>query len=356
MILSLNPGSSSIKYKLFSKDLSQICGGDFQIENQAKSPSEAVYKIFDSLKLIGRPDKIVIRIVHGGDKFIKPQLLDKKSLKEIHRFSYLAPLHNLPALKAVGLVKKYFKNIPLYGVFDTSFFASLPEEAITYALPYEVNKKMVIRRYGFHGISHEYVACEVDSGKKLKVISIHLGSGCSMAAIKEGKPVAASMGMTPDQGLIMQTRSGDLDPGVIFILIKKYGLSKAKEMIEKKSGLLGLVGVSGNMWDVLNLAGEKVVHADCFKFIKGDEATRDRAKLALKIYVSKIREYIGAYTALMEGVDVIAFSGKIGFLSPVIRERVLDNLEFLGYQKVEAVAPNEELEMARKVINLEKRE
>lgn len=360
MILVINPGSSSLKYKLFGSSLELIDDGDFVLgkDSKVKTHEKAVRIIVDRIgSNLQNIKRIGMRVVHGGPDFSKPTLVDKQVVSQMKKYSELAALHNRPSLQMIrALQSKFKRSVPVYAVFDSGYFESLPKENSTYALSQEIlsETKMKIQRYGFHGISHKFVHDNVDSENKSRLISVHLGAGCSMAAIKKGKVIKTSMGMTPDEGLIMQSRSGDLDPGIVLHLVKTYGYHRAKKIIEHESGLAGLTGTAGSMLDVLYLAGEEISGTKYYpdpKIVLNEEQ-KMRAQLALTMYVTKIKEYIGAYAALMGGVDIVAFTGKIGANSSYIRNRVKENMDFLGNFKIEIVEPNEELAIAKELIKL----
>lgn len=354
MILVLNPGSSSLKYKVYDQDLREIARGNFSNIGSfgCKNHREAIEKFFKELSSY-QIDLIGIRVVHGGDRFSQSILIDDDVVRELVKCSKLAPLHNPPALETIYAIRENQKQLPVYAVFDTSFYADLPEEAFTYALPEQITKSLSVRRYGFHGISHSHAMKQVPGYENKKIISIHLGGGCSITAINNGKPIDTSMGFTPDEGLVMQTRSGDIDPGIIFHLAEKYGLEKAKNIIEKESGLKGLTATDGEMLSVLYLAGEEIVGADFNPDnLDKNPQGKENARLALMIYCNRIKKYIGAYAALLSGLDAVVFTGMIGANSPVIREKVMVGLDFLGNFEVMAINPDEELAIAEEVRKL----
>jgi acetate kinase len=266
------------------------------------------------------------RVVHGGEKFSKPTMVDAATLKEIDKVSSLAPLHNPPNLMGISACLKRMPGTPQVAVFDTAFHATMPKYAYVYALPYNLYEENGIRRYGFHGTSHRYVsgrttkfmAAKGYDAADLKVITCHLGNGGSMAAIIGGKVVDTTMGMTPAEGLVMGTRSGDLDPAILLYLQKQFKMSAedVDNLINKKSGLLGVTGKSSDMRDVEDLAKS------------GDE----RARLALDIFCYRVRKYIGAYAAAMGGLDAVVFTGGIGENSPTVRAECCKGLEFLGVE------------------------
>lgn len=357
MILTINPGSSSLKYKLFDDSAKEVIlddditvdGGN--VRNHIDACDTMLTKIgprIDSVKKIG------IRVVHGGDKFNKPTLINDDVIKEIDRLSELAPLHNPPAVLIIKELKNKLPNIPVISIFDTSFFSTLPEWSKTYAIPTEISKKYGIHRFGFHGISHNFVLEKVDPKKEQRLISIHLGAGCSICAIEKGKPLDTSMGFTPDEGLIMMTRSGDIDPGLLLFLVDKLGIRETKDIIEKKSGLQGMTNSEMNVYDIIVAAGEKVSDGAYKNDGEVSLDIRNNAKMALKIFSIKIKKYIGAYSALMNGVDTIAFTGKVGFYSEFIRDESLLGLEYLKIKNVCTVKPDEELAMAKEIINMDK--
>jgi acetate kinase len=263
-------------------------------------------------------DGCVHRVVHGGERFTRATRIDDAALAALDELSSLAPLHNPPAMVAIRAARKVFGDIPHFAVFDTSFHATLPPHAREYALPNDVRKQYGIRRFGFHGISHEHVMQRVAehlnaAAGDLRIISCHLGNGASVAAIERGRSVDTSMGMTPLEGLVMGTRAGDVDPGVLLELMRGYDRAALEELLTRKSGLAGMTGTN-DMRDIERRADE------------GDEACR----LALDVYTNRIRKYIGAYAAIMGGVDAIAFTGGVGENSAFIRHRCLERLDFLG--------------------------
>jgi acetate kinase len=263
------------------------------------------------------------RVVHGGERFQGSCYLDDVTIKGIEDCSDLAPLHNPANLKGIYAMKMLLPEVPQVGVFDTSFHQTMPDYSFMYALPYSLYKKYGIRRYGFHGTSHSYVskrACEildVDYNTK-KIITCHLGNGASITAIKNGKSVDTSMGLTPVEGLIMGTRSGDIDAGVLTLIMEKEEIdySSLNTLLNKHSGVLGISGISSDMREVESAAAE------------GDE----RAILSLKMYDYRVKKYIGAYAAAMGGVDLIIFTGGIGENGAETRENICRDLEFLGIE------------------------
>jgi acetate kinase len=261
------------------------------------------------------------RVVHGGEKFASSTLISEEVINKMEDVSELAPLHNPPNLAGIQVCTDLLPDTPQVGVFDTAFHQSMPEKAYMYALPYEYYEKHGIRRYGFHGTSHKYVAQRAanlmgEPKENLKIITCHLGNGASVSAIDGGKSVDTSMGLTPLEGLVMGTRSGDLDPAIIPFLMNKEDLSadEIDSILNKKSGLLGLSGVSNDSRDVKEAA------------IDGN----DRASLAKDVFDYRVKKYIGSYAAAMGGVDAIVFTAGIGENAKDVRESVMKDMEFLG--------------------------
>jgi acetate kinase len=360
-ILVLNSGSSSLKYQLIdaeteevvAKGLAECIGvaqrtgqiiqetehdGKIKFEAEMDCHDDAMDRVFALLtdpargvvKQVGEIAAVGHRVVHGGEKFVQPTLITEDVLKEVEKMSQLAPLHNPPNLEGIRACLRLMPGIPQVAVFDTAFHATIPDYAYMYALPYDYYTAFGVRRYGFHGTSHQYVAgIALDMLAKLgvareasRIVTCHLGNGCSMAAIQGGHVVDTSMGLTPAEGLVMGTRSGDLDPAILVYLARRLdaGVSDIDRIINKESGLLGLSGLSSDMRDVEEAAA------------KGNL----RAQLALAVFCYRIRKYVGAYAAAMGGLDAIVFTAGIGENSPVIRERVCRELGFLGVELDEA--------------------
>ena len=268
------------------------------------------------------------RVVHGGSKFNQPVLIDKEVEETIERLSNLAPLHNPANLKGIKIAREIFPDLPHVAIFDTSFHQTLPTRAYTYALPKNLRDKYGIRRYGFHGSSHQYVANLAAKAlnadlKDLRIISCHLGNGASVCAIEYGRSVETSMGLTPLEGLVMGTRAGDIDPGILLHIGRSEGLSidELDEMLNRESGLKGLSNHSNDMRDIIDEAA----------------AGNEDCRLALLVFAHRLRKYIGAYAAVMGGADAIVFTGGIGENSNVVRQRVTQRMEYMG------VLPDEDL-------------
>lgn len=315
-ILILNIGSSSIKYDIFNGDEIVFKG----YLDRIKDYENGIKKIISELKT--RDLKITAighRVVHGG-RYSEPVLIDGKKIKELEKISELAPLHNSPEIKGIKACRKLLR-VPQVAVFDTAFHQTLPKKAYTYAIPLKIAEKHKIRRYGFHGTSHSYVAHEAASMmmkpiSKAKIITCHLGNGCSVAAIKHGESIDTSMGFTPLEGLVMGTRSGDIDPAIIPFLQNKAKMSSTdiEKMLNNESGLLGLCGLK-DMRDVHNA-------------IKHNK----KVKLAYDIFCYRLVKYIGAYMAAMDGVHAIVFTGGIGENAGWLREEVMKHFSYIGFR------------------------
>jgi len=321
-ILVLNSGSSSIKYKFFDKET--------LLDKGLVSDLGSILKKID-VKI----DACGHRVVHGGDRFKESVLINEDVIKAIEHFSELAPLHNPPALLTIKESMKLLPGIPHVAVFDTAFFQTMPECAYLYAIPYALYEKYKIRKYGFHGTSHKYVAGQAarilkKSIDKLKIITCHLGNGCSIAAVKSGKAIDTSMGLTPLEGLIMGTRSGDIDPTIVSYIMKKQGvdIDRAIEILNKESGLLGISGISNDMREIVRKKDNK------------------RPALALKMFVYRIKKYIGAYIASMGGVDAVVFTGGIGENHPNLVKEICKGV-VSSKVKILSIPTDEELMIAR---------
>ena len=350
-ILVINCGSSSLKYQLIDSESEKVlakglcerigidgsaithqpAGGD-KVTTEVPMPdhTEAVKYVIEKLtdpevgvvKSLDEIGAVGHRIVHGGEKFASSVVIDDEVLKAVEECNDLAPLHNPANLIGINSCKKIMPGVPMVAVFDTAFHQTMPKKAYLYGLPYDYYEKYKIRRYGFHGTSHDFVSNRVAEilGKKredLKIIVCHLGNGASVSAVKNGQCVDTSMGLTPLEGLIMGTRSGDLDPAIISFISQKENLC-AEEVINicnKKSGVLGLSdGLSSDFRDLGNAAEE------------GNE----KAKTALETWSYRVAKYVGAYVAAMNGVDVIAFTAGVGENNFLAREMVCEYLGYLG--------------------------
>lgn len=349
-ILVLNCGSSSIKYALYNMDDQSVLtsggiekiglpdsfikikladGRKVQIDEPIPEHTKGVkfilqvltegeYAVLNSLDEL---DAVGHRTVHGGEKFNKSVLLTDEVMEAFAACNDLAPLHNPANIKGINAVKELLPEIPQVGVFDTAFHQTMPDYAYMYALPYELYKDYGVRRYGFHGTSHRYVServCEFLGIKPegTKIITCHIGNGASIAAVKDGKCVDTSMGLTPLEGLVMGTRSGDIDAGAVTFIMDKLNLDTKgiSDLLNKKSGLAGVSGISNDFRDIL----------------AGINEGNERARIAKEMYTYRIKKYIGEYAAAMGGVDVILFTGGAGENQWDVRQEATEGLEFMG--------------------------
>jgi len=338
LILVLNSGSSSIKYKLFDvEEQSEKLldkGLVERIGEKIPGHKEAINFILN--KIGAKIEAVGHRVVHGGDRFSKSVLIDNDVIKAIEDFTELAPLHNPPSLLTINESRKILSNIPHVAVFDTAFYYTLPECAYMYAIPYKFYEKYKIRKYGFHGTSHRYVSSQAASLlkrplNKLKLITCHLGNGCSITAVNRGKAIDTSMGFTPLEGLVMGTRSGDLDPAIIPYIMEKENIdvNAAMEILNKKSGLLGVSGLSNDMRELMK-----------------EKAGNKKVKLALDIFIYRIKKYIGSYAGVMSGCDAVIFTGGIGENNPGLIEEICKGV-ISKDTKALVIPTDEELMIAR---------
>lgn len=348
-VLVINCGSSSLKYQLINSDTEDVlakglcerigidgrlvyqkAGCDKEITEAAMpTHKEAIQMVLDALvndktgaiKSLSEVNAVGHRIVHGGEKFASSVVITDEVLEAVAQCNDLAPLHNPANLIGINACKELMPGVPMVAVFDTAFHQTMPDVAYTYGIPYEYYEKYKVRRYGFHGTSHSYVSKRTAEivGKpydQMKIIVCHLGNGASISAVNCGKSVDTSMGLTPLEGLVMGTRSGDLDPAIIDFVGKKEGLSldEMNEVLNKKSGMLGISGVSSDGRDLEAAA----------------ETGNKRAQLALDVFDYRVIKYIGAYAAAMNGVDAIAFTAGIGENNIKMRKDVCSSLTYLG--------------------------
>ena len=395
-ILVINCGSSSLKYQLINSDSEAVlakglcerigidgsvlthspAGKDkVRIETPMPNHTVAVQLVIDALtnaehgviKSLDEIGAVGHRVVHGGEKFASSVVITDEVMKAIEECNDLAPLHNPANLIGINSCKEIMPNVPMVAVFDTAFHQTMPEKAYLYGLPYEYYEKYKVRRYGFHGTSHDYVSTRAAQllGKKredLKIIVCHLGNGASVSAVDHGKCVDTSMGLTPLEGLIMGTRSGDMDPAICDFICQKEGLTSAEmnTVLNKKSGVLGMSGVSSDFRDVEAAANEG----------------NHRAAAALDAFYYRVAKYIGAYTAAMNGVDAIAFTAGVGENNIGGRAEICKYLSYLGTEidsdknnvrgeeriiskdgskvTLMAIPTNEELAIARQTLELVK--
>ncbi|PAB58885.1 acetate/propionate family kinase [Anaeromicrobium sediminis] len=359
-VLVINCGSSSLKYQLINMENQEVLGkglverigiegsvlkheakgveGKVVIEQEMKDHKVALGLVLDALvdekhgavKELSEISAVGHRVVHGGEKFNGSVIITDEVMAAMEECVELAPLHNPANIMGINAIKELMPEVPNVGVFDTAFHQTMPKEAYLYALPYELYEEHGVRRYGFHGTSHRYVSERVSAMlgkdlKDLKVITCHLGNGASLAAIDGGKCVDTSMGLTPLEGLVMGTRCGDIDPAIIPFVMDKEGLDTKgiNNVLNKKSGVLGISGVSSDFRDIENAAGD------------GNE----RADLALKIFDRRVKKYIASYAAVMGGVDAIVFTAGLGENSASNRKEICEGLEFMGV-KVDAEKNN----------------
>ena len=351
-VLVLNSGSSSIKYQFFDTEKKvalakglvdrigmagavlshqRYDGDNIKIAGEILDHQIAVeyvlgvmlsknHGVIDDKKDI---EAVGHRVVHGGETFSCSVFITDEVVKFFHDNIELAPLHNPPNIKGIQACQRILPDVPQCGVFDTAFHSHMPPKSYLYGIPYELYKKYKIRRYGFHGTSHLYVSQRAASMlnkdiKDLKIITAHLGNGCSMAAVKNGQSMDTTMGFTPLEGLLMGTRSGDLDPSLILFIMGKEGLTvgEANTLLNKHSGLIGISGESSDMREILTAVKDN----------------QQRSKWAFEIFCYRIKKYVGAYAAAMGGLDALVFTGGIGENSKEIREEVCKEMEFLGIQ------------------------
>lgn len=393
-ILVINCGSSSLKYQLIDmKDESVLAKGlverigiegsvlkhevpnhdKVKIEQPIKDHEVALKLVIDALlnkeygavKDLSEINAVGHRVVHGGEEFAKSVLIDEKVIKGIEKCSELAPLHNPANLIGISACQKILPDVKMVAVFDTAFHQTMPKHSYIYALPYEYYEKYKIRRYGFHGTSHYYVSQRAAAmlGKKpedVNIITCHLGNGASVSAVKEGKCIDTSMGLTPLEGLIMGTRCGDMDPAIVTFLMEKENLDVKgmNDVMNKKSGVLGISSVSSDFRDIE----------------QAQEDGNERAKVALDAYHQRVKKYIGAYAAELGKVDAVVFTAGLGENSSSSREAICENLGILGIEidkeknktrgeekivskdgskvKVMVIPTNEELAIARDTLEL----
>jgi len=358
VILVVNSGSSSIKYQIIEMEDEQVLAkgliervgtgngtithtgpdGEHVAERPILDHIAGFRAMTEACNTYGpRLDEVPIaavghRVVQGGSRFVAPTIIDDAVIHTIEEISPLAPLHNPPNLLGIEAARRTFPDIPHVAIFDTAFHQTMPEEAYTYAIDANIARQHRIRRYGFHGTSHKYVSEKAASFlqrplAEVNTIVLHIGNGVSACAVRGGKSVDTSMGMTPLEGLMMGTRSGDIDPGILFHLNRQAGMTidQFDDMLNRRSGLLGMTG-SSDMRDVL----ESVAHGE------------KRAKLALETYCYRLKHYVGAYVALLGRVDAIAFTAGIGENAAEVRALALSNLEHIGIRIDEArnTSPN----------------
>ncbi|MEA2072323.1 MAG: acetate kinase [Campylobacterota bacterium] len=337
-IAVINSGSSSLKFKLFDMESEKVLYAQFiehigEENSSIKNHHEALESLDVNLEHL---DGVGHRVVHGGEKFRSAVLIDEEVEKAIKELIPLAPLHNGANLEGIEVVKKRASQIQQVAVFDTAFHSSMPKEAYLYALPFKMYEQHHVRRYGFHGTSHAFVAkkAALEIGKELNeinLITLHLGNGASVCAIKEGKSIDTSMGFTPLEGLVMGSRSGDMDPAIVVYMQRELGvtLEEVDDILNKESGLLGICDDN----DVRNIL----------------TSSNEKSKLAILMMIRRIQKYIGSYMVLLGKVDLVVFTGGIGENSEYIRDQVMNN-KILKNLKHIVVKTDEELEIARQTL------
>jgi acetate kinase len=378
-LLIINAGSATLKWALFERDSLNEQGRGV-VERIGEKESFAEWRLLGKLAIKYLPIKnhkqalayivkilawhnlsaaislVGHRIVHGGHEFAKPTRINRSMLKSIKRWQTLAPLHNSIELNVIKAALKLLPKAEQWAVFDTAWFVNLPPKSQYYALPFKLADKYGIKRYGFHGLSHAYVVNQAAGVlnkplAQLNLISCHLGSGCSVAAVRKGKPVDISMGFTPLEGLVMGTRAGDLDSGIILHLLRQpnINLKKLADILNHEAGLKGMTGVA-DMREILVRAGYEVLGFKTKQSITSLD--RKQAKLALAVFLYRLQKYIGAYAAILAKVDAIIFTGGIGERNEVIRNLTLQGLPTLKHIPVLVIPTNEELAIARQILRM----
>lgn len=371
-VLVINSGSSSLKYQFIDMDGQKTIGKGLieriGIDEDMPDHQQAIKKVFANLineqiiDDISAIDAVGHRVVHGGEKFSSSILVNEKIIKELDNLSELAPLHNPPNIAGIEACHQIMPGVPQVAVFDTAFFHTMPEKEYLYALPYKYYENYSIRKYGFHGTSHKYVtnqAASILGRKDLRIISCHLGNGSSITAVKDGQALANSLGFTPLAGVIMGTRSGDIDPAILPFLMEKDNLSAAEinNILNKESGVLGISGISSDFRDIEKAA----------------TAGNHRAAIALDMFAHSVKKYIGSYLAILGGLDVLIFTAGIGENSPEMRALICEGMEGLGIKldqqlngdrgqlnkntadaqvKIMVIPTNEELMIAQETIDV----
>ena len=335
-ILTLNCGSTSIKYRVFSAELDELASS--QIEGVTDF-EKAIKDILRQVVSTGQITTIIHRVVHGGQNFFKPTLVNSEVIKELEKNNHLAPLHNPFNILGIKTVAEFLPDAKQIAVFDTGFFHHLPKVAQNYALPKKIVEDFSIRRYGFHGLSHEYISREGKKELKLKTggnfIVAHLGGGCSISAIRDGKPIETSMGYTPIEGLVMMSRPGDLDSNLVLDLIEglpgeinSAKIKTVRDLLNRQSGIKALSG-----------------YTDFRDLLRDANLGKTDAKFAFDIFIHRLIKYIGAYYTLLEGkIDAIILTGSIGSGNPITKEELKTKLRFIN-KPIISIATNEELMM-----------
>ena len=376
MILVINSGSSSLKFKLYGRNMQPLSAGlveriglkdaflEWSVGPEKKRTDwpggvpdheKALAEVFRALELSGLPVKEIKavghRVVHGGEQFTAPTVVTAKVELKLADYNRLAPLHNPANLAGIAACRRLLPKAKPVACFDTAFYRTLPDYAYMYALPWELYRKHQIRKYGFHGISHDYVTREAARRlkkplSKLRLVSCHLGSGSSVTAVKFGQAVETTMGFTPLEGLTMSTRCGDIDPAIPLYLIRELGLtaSEVDDIMNRQSGLLGISGYK-DMRDVMSAAGLKVAGYR-FKDKVSPEAKR-RSKLAYEMFCYDVARYLASYAGLMGGCDAVIFTAGVGERNATIRKKIMSMVKLPGQPKVLVIPTDEELLIAQ---------
>ena len=352
-VLVINCGSSSLKYQLIDMSNEQalaqglverigisgsiltqkVEGKDkYVVETPLKDHQDAIELVLKSLideshgviKSMDEISAVGHRVVHGGEKYASSVVVDEEVIKNLEEFTKLAPLHNPPNIIGINACRELMPNTPMVAVFDTAFHQTMPEKAFMYPIPYDLYEKDHIRRYGFHGTSHKYVSGQMAKWmnkdvKDLKIVTCHIGNGVSITAVEAGKSVDTTMGFTPLDGIIMGSRSGSIDPAIVTYLVKEkgYSIDEVNDILNKKSGVLGVSGIGTDFRDIRSAVEDK---------------NDPRALLVMEIFGYQVKKQIGAYAAAMGGLDAVVFTAGIGEHAPEIRSRALTNMEFLGIE------------------------
>ncbi|MFH1598077.1 MAG: acetate/propionate family kinase [Patescibacteria group bacterium] len=375
-ILVINSGSTTLKFSVYNSRLQKLLAGNLEgiglpgsflsykigsrtkvvkFNGQIKNHQQALSFIFKNVDFSFAEIKLVgHRVAIGGHRYKQTMQVSKNIFKELKKNNELAPLHNPANMMGLAACFQLLKKAKNFAIFDTSFYKNLPDYAYTYALPYALAKKWHIRRNGFHGTSHHYVAQQAavqlkKSLKKLNLITCHLGGGCSITAIRSGKAVDTSLGFSPLEGLVMGTRPGDLDPATIPYLMDKMKLStkQISHLLNFQSGLIGIFGKSSDLREVLVAAGHRVPgFRSSYKYNK---ISRQKAKLALAVYIYRIQKYISAYAGILGKVDAIIFTAGTGERNPDVRRLIMKDLKMLRGVKVLPIHTDEQLMIAREV-------
>ncbi|MDX9893071.1 MAG: acetate/propionate family kinase [Patescibacteria group bacterium] len=379
-VLVINSGSSSLKFKIFDQHFNVVCqglvekiglkGSFINLEESYKTKRmimknfpEGIDDHYQAFKLLTpylkhwkkRIRIIGHRVVHGGPRYYQPTLISKKIFADLKKINYLAPLHNPINIACIQACFDFFPGIKNAAAFDTGFYQNIPDYAYTYPIPFELLDKYQIRQYGFHGLSHEYVFKQAlmkikKSPRRLKIISCHLGSGSSITAINQGQAIENSMGLTPLQGLMMSTRSGDIDPSIIFYLVRKFkiDINEVERILNNESGLKGIFGYTKDLRDIMIAAGYKIPGYKTPKKFKLKE--KQRAQLAIRMFIYRVVKYIGSYATVMGGLDYLIFTGGIGERNADIRKLITKDLRKSWKKfKVLTIPTNEELMIAQKI-------